>query len=172
MVVAMTATEITTAQIRVPAHRRPASRRRTWLIALVVVATAVPAVLLGPMIWPPAQIGAPPTSTQLGMLIALGVGDALFLGAGVAFLVFGYPIVRRVSPDSRLRAWGMYLSIGYLLVSWWPHLNMHASNGVDIAGLLVIDYVFHLPLEIAGVVLAVSLLSLLVERSARPTPAA
>ncbi len=131
---------------------------------------AVPAAALGPMIWPPADTGVAPTAVQLPLFIALGVGDALFLGFGVAFLIFGLPVIRRVSPDSRLRAWGMYLSIGYLLVSWWPHLNMHASNGGDLGGLLAIDYTFHLPLEIAGVVLAVSLLSLLVERSGAAAP--
>ena len=54
----------------------------------------------------------------------------------------------------------MYLSIGYLTVSWWPHLNMHAHNGMDLHGLLVIDFLFHLPLEIAGAVLAYCFFSL------------
>jgi hypothetical protein len=93
-------------------------------------------------------------------LLFLSVGDALLLGLGVAFLIFGLPVLRRVSPDSKARAWAMYLSIGYLMVSWWPHLGMHASNGLDLQGLLVIDYIFHLPLEIAGVVLAYSFFSL------------
>jgi hypothetical protein len=55
----------------------------------------------------------------------------------------------------------MYLSIGYLMVSWWPHLNMHAHNGTDLQGLLYIDFIFHLPLEVAGVVLALSFISLM-----------
>jgi hypothetical protein len=84
----------------------------------------------------------------------------LLLGLGVAFLIFGLPVLRRVSPDSKARAWAMYLSIGYLMVSWWPHLGMHTSNGLDLQKLLVIDYVFHLPLEFAGVVLAWSFFSL------------
>jgi hypothetical protein len=54
----------------------------------------------------------------------------------------------------------MYLSIGYLMVSWWPHLNMHASNGIDLGGLLRIDLLFHFPLEVAGVVLAYCAFSL------------
>ena len=48
----------------------------------------------------------------------------------------------------------MYLAIGYLMVSWWPHLNMHAANGVDFRGLLIIDYLFQLPLEVTAMVLA------------------
>jgi hypothetical protein len=59
----------------------------------------------------------------------------------------------------------MYLSIGYLMVSWWSHLGMHASNGIDFQGLLYIDYFFHLPLEVAGVALALSFISLMRTRT-------
>jgi hypothetical protein len=62
----------------------------------------------------------------------------------------------------------MYLSIGYLMVSWWPHLNMHASNGIDFQGLLYIDLLFHLPLEVAGVALALSFISLMRNRTVEP----
>lgn len=133
-------------------------------IATTVLAVAVPALVLGPILWPPADVGVTPTATQLALFIALAVGDALFFGAGVAFLVFGFPVLRRVSLDSRLRAWAMYVSVGYLLVSWWPHLNLHGAAGLDLHKLLIIDYVFHLPLEISGAVLALSLLSLLRSR--------
>jgi hypothetical protein len=66
----------------------------------------------------------------------LGLTDAVLFGLGATFLVFGLPVWRRVSPDPR----AMYLSIGYLMVSCWPRLNMHASNGLDLQGLLYIDY--------------------------------
>lgn len=95
------------------------------------------------------------------MFLLLAVGDALLLGAGIAFIAFGLPLVRTVSPDSRARAVAMYVSIAYLMVSWWPHLNMHNANGLDLGGLLVIDYLFHLPLEVAAIVLGISFVSLL-----------
>jgi hypothetical protein len=123
-------------------------------VAVLTIAVAIPAFLVGPVLFPPADVGVEPTALQLPLFLFLAVGDALLLGLGVSFLVFGLPVIRKVSPDSRLRAWAMYLSIGYLMVSWWPHLNMHASNGVDLGGLLLIDYLFHFPLEVAGVVLA------------------
>ncbi len=154
-----------------PLVRRSPLRTKLWQVLITVVMVAVPAAALGPMIWPPADMGVEPTAGQIAAFIALGLGDALFLGFGVAFLIFGLSVIRQVSPDSRLRAWGMYLSIGYLLISWWPHTGMHASNGNDLGRLLVIDYTFHLPLEIAGVVLAVSVLSLLVERTGAFRPA-
>lgn len=128
---------------------------KMWVKVLIVtLLVAVPAFFIGPILFPPADMGVEPTAAQIPLFLFLAVGDAILLGLGVAFLIFGFPVVRQVSPDSKLRAWAMYLAIGYLMVSWWPHLNMHASNGIDFGGLLMIDFIFHLPLEIAGVVLA------------------
>ena len=145
---------------------------KTWVkVLLVTVLVAVPAFLLGPVLFPPADIGVEPTAGQMPYFLFLAVGDALLLGLGVSFLLFGFPVMRQVSPDSKLRAWAMYLSIGYLMVSWWPHLNLHSHNGIDLQGLLYIDYFFHLPLEIAGVVLALSFISLVTGRTAEePEP--
>ena len=128
---------------------------KLWIkVTIITALVAIPALLLGPVLFPPAEGGPEPTPVQIPLFLFLGLSDAVLLGLGVSFLVFGFPLLRRVSSDSRSRAWAMYLSIGYLMVSWWPHLNMHASNGLDLHGLLFIDYVFHLPLEVAGVVLA------------------
>ena len=45
----------------------------------------------------------------------------------------------------------MYLSIAYLMISWWPHIGMHVHNPPDnLQGLIYIDYFFHVPLMIAG----------------------
>jgi hypothetical protein len=123
-------------------------------VAIITTVIAVVAFFLSPIVFPPADVGVAPTMGQLPFFMFLGVSDAVLLGLGVSFLVFGYPVLRKVSPDSKVRAWVMYLAIGYLMVSWWPHLGMHASNGFDLQGLLIIDFVFHLPLEVAGVALA------------------
>jgi hypothetical protein len=128
---------------------------KRWMkVTIVTLMVAVPAFVLGPVLFPPADVGSEPSAAQIPFFMFLGAADAILLGLGVSFLVFGLPVLRKVSPDSRLRAWAMYLAIGYLMVSWWPHLGMHASNGMDLHGLLVIDFLFHLPLEVAGAVLA------------------
>jgi hypothetical protein len=134
-------------------------------VAIITAAVGIPAFFLGPVLFPPADIGVDPTSTQLPFFLFLAVGDALLLGLGVSFLLFGFPVMRGVSPDSKIRAWAMYLSIGYLMVSWWPHLNLHTHNGMNLQGLLYIDYFFHLPLEVAGVALAVCFISLMGKRT-------
>jgi hypothetical protein len=129
---------------------------KRWIkVTIVTLMVAVPAFVLGPVLFPPADVGSEPSAAQLPFFMFLGAADAILLGLGVSFLVFGLPVLRKVSPDSRLRAWAMYLAIGYLMVSWWPHLNLHISTPIDNwQMLLYIDFLFHLPLEIAGVVLA------------------
>ena len=129
---------------------------KRWMkVTIVTLMVAVPAFVLGPVLFPPADVGSEPSAAQIPFFMFLGAADAILLALGVSFLVFGLPVLRKVSPDSRLRAWAMYLAIGYLMVSWWPHLNLHISTPIDNwQMLLYIDFLFHLPLEIAGVVLA------------------
>jgi hypothetical protein len=59
----------------------------------------------------------------------------------------------------------MYLSIAWLMISWWPHIGMHVHNSPDnLQGLIYIDYLFHVPLMIAGAVLAYCFFSLVRQR--------
>ena len=129
---------------------------KRWMkVSIVTLLVAIPAFILGPSLFPPADVGSEPSAAQMPFFMFLGAADAMLLGLGVSFLVFGFPVLRKVSPDSRARAWAMYLCIGYLMVSWWPHLNLHISTPIENwQMLLYIDFLFHLPLEIAGVVLA------------------
>ena len=151
----------------------PRITRRTWVAVVVItLIVAVPAFMVGPIIWPPAGPAAP-TAAQIPYFIAMDVMQALFLGLGISFLIFGLPVMRRISPDSKTRAWAMYLSIGWLMVSWWPHINMHAHNAPgDLQGLLYIDYGFHLPLMITGLVLAYCFISLVRQRRRGAIPEA
>jgi hypothetical protein len=141
---------------------------KPWIkVLLVTLVVAVPAFVLGPVLFPPAEVGIEPTAGQIPYFILLAVWDAVFLGLGVAFLLFGMPVLRKVSPDSSVRAWVMYLSVGFLTVSWWPHLNMHASNGIDFQGLLYIDYGFHVPLMISAAALIYCFISIARRRTKR-----
>ena len=135
---------------------------KTWIkVALVSALFAVPAMALGQVIWP-AQPGSPePSAGQLPFFIFLSVFEAVAFGLGISFLLFGFPAILRLARGSRLRAWAMYLSVGWFLVSWWPHDNLHIHNGADLQGLLHIEYGFHVTLIIAAVVLAYSLLTML-----------
>ena len=89
-------------------------------VVLIAGVLGIVTMVLGLILWPVAEGSAQPTSGQLVFFIALEAIQCLALGLGVSFLLFGSPLVRRVSPNSRLIAWAMYLSIGWLLASWWP----------------------------------------------------
>ncbi len=149
----------------VEAIKETSTRTNRGMMLLVTVLVAIPAFLLGPVIWPPAEGSPSPTAPQLPFLLFLNFVQTAVLGLGVSFIVFGLSVMRRISPDSKARAWAMYLSIGYLMVSWWPHINMHVHNGPEnLQGLIFIDYLFHLPSMIAALVLAYCFFSLLREK--------
>jgi hypothetical protein len=145
------------------APRGARSIRRTWIKVLIVsLLVTVPAFLLGHVIWHP--MGMAPSPGQLPFFMVVSFFEALALGLGVSFLIFGLPLVRRVSAESKLRTWLMYLGIGWALVSWWPHGNLHMSNGDNMQRLLYIEYAFHVTLIISAAIVAYCFLSLLRDR--------
>ena len=135
---------------------------KSWIkVALVTALFTVPAMALGQVIWPPDPGSPEPSAGQLPFFIFLSVFETLAFGLGISFLLFGFPALLRLARGSRLRAWAMYLSVGWFLVSWWPHDNLHGHIGMDMQGLLYIEFGFHVTLIIAAVVLAYSLLTML-----------
>jgi len=137
---------------------------KTWMKVLgVTVVVAIPAMILGPIVWPPAEGGPEPTAGQLPFFIFLAAMESILLGLGVSFLIFGLPLVRRFAVGSEIRARAMYLAIGWLLVSWWPHDNLHIHVGDDMQGLLYIEYGFHVTLMICGLIVAYGFLAFLRE---------
>jgi hypothetical protein len=132
---------------------------KTWhKVLLITLGTAVPAFVLGPIIWPPDLHGAAPSGLQLLLFMALAALESLALGLGVAFISYGLPLVRRAAGESRARMWMTLIATAWLLISWWPHDNMHKHNGMNLDGLLVIDYVFHTSMIVAGLALTYSLM--------------
>jgi hypothetical protein len=124
---------------------------------VVTLAVAVPALALTLTLFPPSPHMAP-APAQVPFFAVLAGINALALGLGVAFLAFGLPTMRRVLAP-RGRAVAAYLAIAWLLVSWYPHGGLHASNGMDTRALLWIEYGFHVPLVIAPLVLIWALTS-------------
>ena len=143
------------------------SRSINWKAALVVtVVLGAAAVLAGPngplgSFWRPAADSSHPTGAQLPLFLLLNIAEGLTFGFGIAFLVFGYPVVRAISPASAGLTRAAHVSIGWLLSNWWPHDSLHIHNGMNMGGLLGIEYGFHITLMIAGVILARFFLTLL-----------
>ena len=144
---------------------------RTKVVAVTLVAAGA-AMVVGPILWPTSDppLFPEPTATQLPQFVVLQVVTCLTSGLGVSFLLFGLPVVREVTAGWKRRAWLAYLSIGWLLVSWWPHGHLHQHNGHDVQGLLYIEYGFHVAPMLAALVVAYCFLSLMRERSVTTAP--
>jgi hypothetical protein len=121
-------------------------------IIVLTLVVSVAAFLLAPVLWPPAPGTPTPQGAQLVFFILLAILSALTFGAGVAFLAFGWPVVRYATDIARVPAWPLFVALGWLLVSWWPHNNLHLSVGGDLSGVLAIEYAFHVSMYVAGLI--------------------
>ena len=128
-------------------------------IILITLVSAVASFAVGPLLWQPT--GAPPSSSQLPFLILISVLESIAFGGGIAFLVLAWPLTKRVPKDMRRTATVLYFAIGWYLISWWPHDNMHMSNGENMWRLIVIEYLFHVTLIVAAIVVAFEVFQLL-----------
>lgn len=128
----------------------------------VAVVTAVSAVPLSFLLWrAPAGVATPP-STVLPFLLPITVLiPSIAFGIGVAFLLFGRPLL--AAGGSLVLSRAAYLGVAWLLMNWWPHSNFHriASGWTNV---LVVDYFFHTTAIVAAGIVAIFFLSVLRER--------
>ncbi len=144
---------------------------RGRVIALTLILGVI-AFLLSPNaplggFWRPGPDVPMPSSAQLPLFILLNVAEVVTFGLGISFLVFCFPFIRAISPASDLLTRAAHISIAWLLFNWWPHDSLHLHFGLELNGLLAIEYGFHLTLMIAGGILAGFFILLLRERLSR-----
>lgn len=140
-----------------------------WVtVTLVLAVIAFLASPNGPLgaFWRPSPDFPQPTDAQLPLFMLLNAVEALAFGFGIAFLIFGYPLVRTVLPAASGLTLATYLSIAWLLISWWPHDSLHLTNGTNMSGLLAIEYGFHFTIMVVGVILVYFFLNVLRGRQA------
>lgn len=144
-----------------PAGQNEAAPRRgsvtKWVVVTIVLAVvAFIASPNGPLggFWRPSSDMPAPAGIQLLLFILLNVAEVVTFGLGVSFFLFGHRLVDSAKVASHGLRFAAYLSIGWLLVSWWPHDSLHETNGMSLGGLLGIEYGFHITLMVAGLVLA------------------
>lgn len=124
-----------------------------WWIVIILIVTVV-SLPLGQMLFHPSTEMPAPIGIQIPFFIILSIVESISLGVAVAFLILGKKLIDRSVEGSKKLAWAVYLSIAWLTGSWWIHDKLHSSNGMNIDGLLRIEYGFHITLIIAGFVLA------------------
>ena len=119
------------------------------------------ALLAGHSIWPPSPMLPVPTDAQFPLFAFLAIVEALSFGLGVSFIVFGWPLLKHIPPQWQTKARWSFAAIVWMLVSWWPHDNLHQHIGINLRKLLYIEYGFHLTLVIASCIVAYTLVSFL-----------
>ena len=136
--------------------RATGALRVHWLTgALVTLGCAAVTFGLGRQIWPTPLNAAEPSSGLVPFFIGLSAAESVLFGLGVCFLVFGYRRVAGAGQPIWL-SYATYLSVAWLMLSWWPHGNLHRTTlAGNWAGLLAIDYGFHLTLMAASGIVAV-----------------
>ncbi|MDP2629605.1 MAG: hypothetical protein Q8P45_02800 [Candidatus Harrisonbacteria bacterium] len=125
---------------------------------VLAFSAAIIAFLLTPVIWPYAIDAAhmPPSSVLPFFMVVVALSELAF-GIGIAFLIFGYKAMRKAERGYGLSFWA-FLSTVWLLISWWPHENLHRVSEGNYYALVWIEYIFHVSLYAAGVILALYLL--------------
>lgn len=140
---------MSTISTRSTAAARGSSKR----VMAVAVLTSGAAFALGPALFAPAAGSPTPTGAQVPLFVALAALEAAVLGIGVVFALRGRRALRRLfSSDARTTA--VHAAVVWALGSWWLHDNLHMANGMDLSGLLAIEYGFHVTMMAAAAVLA------------------
>lgn len=135
-----------------------AVRTRTKIV-LTVLAFGTLAFLangnapLGRLLWPPHAGGPVPVGIQVPLLVLATAIEALLFGVGIALLAWGWRLFAG-APAPRPLARAAHLSIVWLLVSWFPHDNLHPHYGESMAAIVALVWGFHVTLGLAGLVLA------------------
>ncbi len=142
--------------------------KTSWKIILITLVVGVPAFFLGPVIWSPSP-EIHPTQSQIPYLIVLSAIEALAFGFGIAFIYYGLPLIRGIANVEKKAAIPMYVSLAWILISWWPHDNLHIHNALNVDGLIAIDYSFHFTVIAAGLILAYSFFAIFKPAAKRVT---
>lgn len=123
-------------------------------ILLITSAVTIFAFLSGRSIWPVPADMPEPTSAQLPFFIILSIFESLSFGLGVSFLLLGWPMVKKFVGKDDTLAKLVFASIAWYMINWWPHDHLHMQNGINLQGLLYIEYGFHVTMIIAASILA------------------
>ena len=102
----------------------------------------------GQALWPKSPDFLP-NATQLFLLNVIYFIEALLFGFGIALFYFGLAPIKETSKNMRRKTMLAFISLCWLLVSWYPHDIAHAYNGFSMKGLVIIEYAFHLTLIVA-----------------------
>ena len=117
----------------------------------IALPVSVAAFFLTRVIWPDVPGMPMPDASLIPHFIFVLAVECLGFGIGVAFAILAWS---RVNQTEGALPLATFFSIVWLLVSWWPHDNLHRITGMEFSGLIKIEYGFHVTLVIAGCIVA------------------
>lgn len=124
------------------------------LVTTVLGVVLAPATPTGSAVWGGMPEGGPqPSGGQIALMMVYTAFAAAAMGFGIAFWAFAYPWTQRMFPVMTLPA---HIAIGFVPASFWIHDSLHMVNGENVNGLLALEYGFHLPTILSGVILAIA----------------
>src|SRR5262249_44898349 len=132
------------------------AKTKVLIVTLVVGIVGFLTEANGPLgaFWAPNPAVPMAMGVQLPLFMLLGAVEALALGLGASFLLFGYSTMKANPSVSEPLARAAHLSIAWVLMNWWAHDSLHMHVAFDLNGLLGIEYGFHFTLITSGLILA------------------
>jgi hypothetical protein len=145
------------------------------VVAFTVIGFLIqPPTPIGAQIWPPSADIPAPEGAQVPLLMLYGLVAAIGFGIGIAFLLFGRPLVASLGLAAGMTT-AMHLSVFWFLGNWVVHESLHIANGHNMWGLIALEWGFHATMVLAGVIIILGLLQVARMRAtpatARPTKA-
>lgn len=97
---------------------------KTLKFSVVAVVVAVVAFSFSHVVWPDSLKTIPPNDAQRPFFVFLEIVEAITFGFGASFLLFVWKPISRAFENSWLARLAFFSS-AWLLLSWWPHDNLH-----------------------------------------------
>ncbi|PIS04980.1 MAG: hypothetical protein COT81_03590 [Candidatus Buchananbacteria bacterium CG10_big_fil_rev_8_21_14_0_10_42_9] len=119
--------------------------RKTLFIAITIILAAL-TMATGRIIWPDPAGAETPQSNLIPFFVILSIFESVAFGIGIALLLYWRLAQRDLV---------VLIASVWLLISWWPHDNIHrVTDEHNFVYLLFIEYGFHVTLIIAGLIVA------------------
>lgn len=131
------------------------STRSKWIT--VIVAGTIIAVMFGangPLggFWGVETGETDPSGGAMAALISASLVESVAFGVGLAWIAFGWTLVRRLG---RPLALPTYVAVAWALVSWAPHTSFHQSIAEGNYGALAaVEWGFHVTLVVGAFIVA------------------
>jgi hypothetical protein len=126
--------------------------KKIIIVILITLIFGIISFILSPILWQSSPDLIPPNNL-LPYYIFISAIESLTFGFGIAFIYIAWPNLKKVPNKDKTRTYLAFISLLWLLISWWPHDNFHRMNGMNLQGLIYIEYGFHLTIIIASLIL-------------------